>query len=243
MSKKKFKPIEEVIKKEEGEKKEKRQIIVTPKTAVNGSEGQKKYIEAIQNNDIVFCSGPSGSGKTFIAVGMALQYLLVPNSQFSKIIAIRPIVEAGPGPGLGYLPGDLNMKAAPFMAPILIDSLEAFISKPQIAELFKSDRIEVLPVGFCRGRSLRDSLIIVDEAQNATPDQILLVLSRIGENSKMIINGDLDQSDIRGRNGLQDAFERLQGINRIAFVEMTSAEIVRHPLIKEILSRYQKGSK
>ena len=233
MSKKKFKPLE--IKKED-EKEMKQVVTMKAMTAT-----QQKYIDDIKENDIIFCNGPSGSGKTFIAVGMALQGLL--SSQFSRIIAVRPIIESGPS--IGYLPGDIHSKTKEFMSPIFIDSMEAFISKAQISNLEKENKVQTLALGFARGRSLSNAIILCDEMQNSTCDQCLLLLTRlaIGENgkgSKMIFSGDLDQSDIKGKNGLQDAFERLQNISRIAFVEMTTGDIVRHPLIKEILSRYRQ---
>lgn len=248
MSKKKFKPIqttlgklEEAIKKDEGEKKEKRQVVITAKTA-----GQQSYIDAIKNNDIVFCSGPAGSGKTFIAVGMALQYLLA--SSQAKVVLTRPLLEAG-GEHVGFLPGNIVEKASAFLAPVT-DNLNGFTSKNQTETMLKDGRIEIVPIAFMRGRSFLKTYVICDEMQNTTPDQMLLVLSRIsgigdGEEggSKLIISGDLGQSDIKGKNGLQDAFERLQGINRIAFVELTEGDIVRHPLIKLILQRYRKDSK
>jgi phosphate starvation-inducible PhoH-like protein len=213
----------------------KKNVIVSAQTP-----GQKEYIQAILNNDIVFCTGPAGSGKTTVATGIALQHMLAQNPAYEKMVLIRPMKEAC-GEKLGFLPGSLDEKTAPYAAPI-IDNMKVFIDDRQIKNLFYENKIETIPIAFLRGRSLNNCIIIADEAQGLTPEAMLLLLTRLGKESKLLINGDLDQSDIRGENGLYDAMERLQNIPKIAFVELTSADIVRHPLIATILDRYFEQS-
>jgi phosphate starvation-inducible PhoH-like protein len=149
---------------------------------------------------------------------------------------MRPAKEAC-GERIGFLPGDLSEKMAPWAAPIF-DNMEVFIDKTQIRNLLWEDRIEVIPLAFARGRSLNNAFIIVDEAQNVSPEQMLMVLTRLGKNSKMAINGDLAQTDVRGASGLYDAMMRLQGVDGIGFHKMVASDIVRHPLIAKILERY-----
>lgn len=209
----------------------KKNVIVTAQT-----QGQKEYIKKILTNDITFCYGPAGTGKTAVAVGIALQHICVPSPAFDKLVIMRPAKEAC-GERIGYLPGDLSEKMAPWAAPIL-DNMQIFIEAAQIKNLFWENKIEIIPTAFARGRSLNNSFILVDEAQNLSPDQMLMILTRIGKNSKMVLNGDIAQSDIRGTSGLYDAAMRLQDIQGIAFHEMDAADIVRHPLIGKILDRY-----
>lgn len=217
--------------KERKEDRYKKNVIVSALT-----EGQKKYIVQIQNNDITFCYGPAGSGKTAVAVGIALQHICAPQPTYDKLVIMRPAKEAC-DERIGFLPGDMSEKMAPWAAPIL-DNMEVFIEKNQIKNLMWQEKIDVIPLAFARGRSLNNSFIIVDEAQNVSPKQMLMVLTRLGKNSKLVINGDMAQSDIRGTSGLYDALQRLQDIPGIAFCEMDASDIVRHPLIEQILERY-----
>ena len=209
----------------------KKNVIVSAQT-----EGQKRYIIEIKNNSIIFCIGPAGTGKTCVATGMALQALTAPVPAYEKMVIVRPIREAC-GEKIGWVPGDLATKMSDWIAPVM-DNMEVYIDKKQIKNLFWEERIEALPLGLGRGRSFNNAFVIADEAQNYTPEQMLLLLTRIGKNSKLCINGDLDQSDISGNCGLLDAIERLQGIDGISTVEMDATDIVRHPLIAKILERY-----
>ena len=217
--------------KESKEDRYKKNVIVAPQTA-----GQKEYIQKILNNDIVFCTGPAGSGKTACAVGIALQQIMAPIPAYEKIIVMRPLREAC-GEKLGALPGELALKLAPWAQPI-VDNMEVFIDKNQIKNLFYQEKVEVIPIAYARGRSLNKAFVIVDEAQNCTQDQLLLILTRLGKESKMLINGDLAQSDIKSTSGLYDAIQRLHDIPRIDSMELTTCDIVRHPLIAKILERY-----
>lgn len=209
----------------------KKNVIVSAQTA-----GQKKYIIEIKNNDITFCYGPAGSGKTAVAVGIALQHICVAEPAYEKLVIMRPAKEAC-DEKIGFLPGDLDDKMSPWAAPVM-DNMLVFIDQKQIKNLMWERRIEIIPTAYARGRSLNNSFIIVDEAQNLSPKQMLMILTRLGKKSKLVINGDLAQSDIRGDSGLFDAVERLQGIKGISFVEMHNDDIVRHPLIAKILNRY-----
>lgn len=208
----------------------KKPIVVTAQTV-----GQKQYIIDILNNDIVICTGPAGSGKTIIPVGLALQKIMAPNPEYDKIVIVRPAMEAC-GESIGYLPGDVSEKLAPYAAPI-IDNMSVFIDSKTIKDLFYHEKVEILPLAFCRGRSLNNSFIIVDESQNLEPKALLMLLTRLGKGSKLVFNGDMRQSDI-GNSGLADAIDRLQDIDGIAFTELTAVDIVRHPLIGQILERY-----
>lgn len=199
------------------------------------TKGQKRYIQEIKENDIVFCTGPAGTGKTAVAVGMALQYATDASSGMDRIVVMRPVKEAC-GESIGHLPGDLLEKMTPWAAPVL-DNMRVFVDPSQISNLFAQRRIEVVPLAYARGRSLNRSFVIVDESQNLSRDQVLMVLTRIGENSKMVFNGDINQSDIKN-SGLLDAIGRLDGMDGVASVEMGARDIVRNPLISEIVARY-----
>jgi phosphate starvation-inducible PhoH-like protein len=199
--------------------------------------GQKDYILSIKNSQITICTGPAGSGKTAIAVGIALQNVLGTNPAYEKLIIMRPAKEAC-GESIGYLPGELKEKMSPWAAPI-IDNMKIFIDDSQIKNIFWSGAAEIVPLAYCRGRSLNKSFIILDEAQSCTKEQILMALTRIGSGSKMVVNGDLLQSDLTGQNGLADALERLHDLESVAITQMDDRDIVRNPIISEILRRYQ----
>lgn len=223
-SKKKFtKP-----KKEQPEK-FRHKLTVTART-----DGQKRYIQDIQNSEIILCTGPAGSGKTVIAVGMALQSLFA--GEIDQIVIMRPVREAC-DEKIGFLPGNLEDKMGPWAAPV-IDNLKVFLDTVQIRNLLATKRIETIPLAYARGRSLNRCHVIVDEAQNCSPKQLLMILTRIGDGSKMIINGDTSQSDIPSE-GLSDAIRRLKGMRKVAISSMDSSDIVRNPLIAEIIDRYK----
>lgn len=198
------------------------------------NSSQRNYILEIQNNDLVFCTGPAGTGKTAVAVGMALQAVLAEHSAYERLVIIRP-VKAACGESLGYLPGDIQSKMAPWAAPI-VDNMKIFIDQAQIKNLFWSNMVEIVPLALARGRSLVKSFIILDEAQNCSRDQLKMALTRIGEGSKMVITGDLDQSDIQG-DGLEQVIKCLQGMPRTGICNFVRSDIVRNPMISEILRR------
>lgn len=207
-------------------------VSVTAKT-----ENQRKYIQAILNSDIIFCHGSAGTGKTTVAAGIALQLLLEQNSPYEKIVIIRPAKEAC-GENLGALPGDLSEKMLPWALPVLDNCLN-FIDKKILNLLIEQDKIEVIPIAYARGRSLNNCLIIIDEAENLTDKMLLLLLTRFGQGSKMVINGDLEQSDIHN-SGFNDAMHRLAQLDGVSIIMMTDEDVVRHPLVKEILKLYRK---
>lgn len=212
-------------------------IIVSGKTP-----NQKRYIKEIQNpeNHIIICVGPAGTGKTMIAVGLALQGV-VDEKTYDKIVVMRPAREAC-GEQLGALPGDIDDKMGPWAAPVY-DQMSHFIDGSLLRKLAQERKIEVLPLAYARGRSLANSFIIVDEAQNCSPKQMKMVLTRIAENSKMVINGDLMQTDSdfdNHRNGLEDSMIRLDNLQGVGIVKLYEDDIVRHPLIAPILERYNK---
>ena len=207
------------------------EVIVSAKTL-----GQKQYMQAIQENDIVFCAGPAGSGKTVIAAGLGLQMLLA--GKYQKIVVLRPAIEAC-HERIGFLPGSADEKLQPWTAPVF-DNMEVFLKRAVIKDLVIDGKIETVPLGFVRGRSFNNAFIVVDESQNLSVKQTLLVLTRLGQDSKMIFNGDLTQSDLSESNGLADSFDRLQDIKGIGFVSLDASDIVRHRLIGQIIERYQK---
>jgi phosphate starvation-inducible PhoH-like protein len=215
-------------------KKFRHSVVVTAQTA-----GQKEYIKAINANDIVFCIGPAGSGKTAVAVGLALQNMLCDNPAYEKLIVVRPAKEAC-DEKIGFLPGSMDEKMAPWAAPVL-DNMKVFIDQSQIKNMFFENRVEIIPLAYLRGRSLNHSFIIVDEAQNCTPKQMLMILTRLGKGSKMLINGDIAQSDIRVESGLAEAYRLYKDVDGIEFVEMGLGDIVRHPLVAAILQKHAEG--
>jgi phosphate starvation-inducible PhoH-like protein len=201
------------------------------------SVNQRRYIEAIERNDMVFGVGPAGTGKTYLAVAMAISAYL--NKQVARIILTRPAVEAGER--LGFLPGTLQEKVDPYLRP-LYDALYDMLDSERVEKLLERNVIEVAPIAFMRGRTLNDSFIILDEAQNSTPEQMKMVLTRQGFNSKMVVNGDITQIDLPTgrRSGLIDAIEVLKGVLGISFVQFDDKDVVRHTLVQRIVKAYER---
>ena len=201
------------------------------------TKGQLKYVEAMLANDLTFCIGPAGTGKTYLAVAVAVSMLK--KKQIRKIVLARPAVEAGEK--LGFLPGDIQAKVNPYLRP-LFDSLEDMMEFAKMKKFMEMDIIEVIPLAFMRGRTLNEAMIICDEAQNTSPSQMLMVLTRLGRSSKMIITGDVTQVDLeKGQtSGMIDAASTLKGIKGIGFVELNDADIVRHSLVQNIVLAYDK---
>ncbi len=207
---------------------------VKPKT-----RGQKRYIDAIKSHDVVFAIGPAGTGKTYLAVAVALDYLK--SGRVQRIILTRPAVEAGEK--LGFLPGDLMEKVDPYLRP-LYDSIMDMINPDKFYRYREKGIIEIAPLAYMRGRTLNNSFIILDEAQNTTYHQMKMFLTRLGFNSKAVITGDVTQVDIeRGKSGLIECQKILNGIEGIAFVYMTEEDVVRHPLVKKIIKAYEEYEK
>ncbi len=206
--------------------------VLAPKTVT-----QRRYLEAIERNDLVFGIGPAGTGKTYLAVAMAIQALI--GKRVSRIILTRPAVEAGEK--LGFLPGSLQEKIDPYLRP-LYDALYDMLESEKVEKLLERASIEVAPLAFMRGRTLNDSFIILDEAQNTTAEQMKMVLTRQGFNSKMVVTGDVTQIDLPSgrRSGLLDAVEILKGVEGISFVQFDERDVVRHSLVQRIVRAYEK---
>jgi phosphate starvation-inducible PhoH-like protein len=200
---------------------------------------QRQYIKAIKNHDITFGIGPAGTGKTFLAAVLAVQALL--KDECDRLILTRPAVEAGER--LGFLPGDLQQKVNPFLRP-LYDALYEFIDPMKIPELMEKGKIEVAPLAYMRGRTLSNAYVIVDEAQNTTPAQLKMVLTRLGFGSKMIVTGDITQTDLPSTqpSGLVVASQILRNVEGIGFCYLTQADVVRHPLVQKIVAAYEANS-
>ncbi len=204
---------------------------VRPKTG-----GQKRYIDTIRTNIVTFGIGPAGTGKSWLAVACAVAALQA--KEVDRILLTRPAVEAGER--LGYLPGDLMSKVDPYLRP-LYDALHDMVGAEGMAKMFERNQVEVAPLAFMRGRTLNDSFIILDEAQNTTPEQMKMFLTRIGFNSKVVVTGDTTQVDVQGsRSGLIGVHDILQGIEGMAFVRLDSRDVVRHKIVQDIVDAYTR---
>lgn len=205
--------------------------VIKPKTL-----GQKRYVEAVKENDITFAIGPAGTGKTYLAVALAVSYLQ--SRKVGRIILVRPAVEAGEK--LGFLPGDLREKIEPYLRP-LYDALYEMLDAERFHKLVESGTIEIAPLAYMRGRTLNDAFVILDEAQNATPEQMKMFLTRLGFGSKMVITGDITQIDLPNkRSGLVEVRDILVDISGIAFVYLTEHDVVRHELVQRIVKAYEE---
>jgi phosphate starvation-inducible PhoH-like protein len=201
------------------------------------TDGQARYVHAMRDNDLVLCIGPAGTGKTYLAVGMAVT--LLRQGAVKRIVLVRPAVEAGER--LGFLPGDIVAKINPYLRP-LFDSLNDMMEPEQVKRYMENDIIEIVPLAYMRGRTLNSAVIILDEGQNTTVAQMKMFLTRMGNGSKIIVTGDVTQVDLprQTRNGLLDAVHRLRDLDRIAIVYLTEADIVRHPLVQQIVKAYEE---
>jgi len=216
------------------------EVIKTPKRSViSRSKKQKEYVRSLKTNQIIMSLGPAGTGKTYLAVAVALSMLL--EKKVERIILSRPAVEAGEK--LGFLPGDMKDKIDPYLRP-LYDSLYDLLDYDKIQRKIESGAIEIAPLAFMRGRTLKNSFAILDEAQNATETQIKMFLTRIGENSKLVVNGDPSQVDLPNKNqsGLIKAQDILKGIKEISVINFDHQDVMRHPLVTKIVEAYQKNT-
>ena len=217
-----------------------KQLIKTPrKSVIARSEKQSDYIKALKENDIVISLGPAGTGKSFLAVSVAVTLLL--EKKIDRVILSRPAVEAGEK--LGFLPGDMKEKVDPYLRP-LYDALYELFGADKIDKKIESGEIEIAPLAFMRGRTLKNCFAILDEAQNATETQIKMFLTRIGENSKLVVNGDPSQIDLinKSHSGLIKSKNILKDLNEIKIIEFDHTDVVRHPLVSKIIRAYQKKS-
>ncbi|AKD03721.1 PhoH family protein [Pontibacter korlensis] len=221
-------------------------IVTSPDVIVYGSKGgmikaktpnQQKLVDAVEKNDLVFALGPAGTGKTYISVALAVRALK--NKEVKKIIISRPVVEAGES--LGFLPGDMKDKVDPYLRPIY-DALEDMIPVEKLKYYQENKIIEIAPLAYMRGRTLNNAFVLLDEAQNTTPAQMKMFLTRMGPNAKLMVNGDWSQIDLprNQRSGLMEALNILRGVKGIAFVEMSAEDVVRHRLVRDIVNAYSK---
>jgi phosphate starvation-inducible PhoH-like protein len=206
--------------------------LVRPRT-----EGQARYVQALRSHELVFCVGPAGTGKTYLAVANAVAELR--RGQIKKIVLVRPAVEAGEH--LGFLPGDLEAKINPYLRPLL-DALHDLMDYDQIRRYMGNDLIEIAPLAYMRGRTLNDALIILDEGQNATVPQMKMFLTRMGQNARIVVTGDITQVDLPlgTMSGLADAVERLGRIPGVSMILLDKSDIVRHPLVQAIVNAYEE---
>ena len=204
------------------------------------SKRQVEYFNLVRKKDLVFCCGPAGTGKTYLAVAIAVSMLK--SGQIEKIILSRPAVEAGER--LGFLPGDLKEKIDPYLRP-LYDALNDMLSFSEVLKKIENGMIEIAPLAFMRGRTLSNSFIILDESQNTTAIQMKMFLTRLGENSRMIVNGDLSQVDLPSgtKSGLRESINILKDIKDIGFIEFEESDVVRNPLVSKIVSKYNEFEK
>ena len=196
---------------------------------------QKTFYRTIGRNDVTFSIGPAGCGKTYLATHYALKNLA--QGKYDKLVITKPLVEVD-GEKMGYLPGDIDEKTAPYMMSLYYN-MEQIIGKQRLDVLKKAGVVQVIPLAYMRGLTLTDSIVVLDEAQNATPSQIKTFVTRIGQGSKYIVNGDLMQSDIKNENGLEDAIKRFTGLRRVGFSQFDLRDVVRHPIVADMLERYQ----
>ena len=225
---------------EESNVKSFKQLIKTPrKSVIARSEKQSDYIKALKENDIVMSLGPAGTGKSFLAVSVGVTLLM--EKKIERVILSRPAVEAGEK--LGFLPGDMKEKVDPYLRP-LYDALYELFGADKIDKKIESGEIEIAPLAFMRGRTLKNCFAILDEAQNATETQIKMFLTRIGENSKLVVNGDPSQIDLlnKSHSGLIKSREILKDLKEIKIIEFDHNDVVRHPLVSKIIRAYQKKS-
>ncbi|MCT7948531.1 PhoH family protein [Ancylothrix sp. C2] len=201
---------------------------------------QRQYVQAVRTHDLTFCIGPAGTGKTYLAAVLAVQALL--SNQYERLILTRPAVEAGER--LGFLPGDLQQKVNPYLRP-LYDALHEFIDPEKIANLMERGIVEVAPLAYMRGRTLSNAFVILDEAQNTTPAQMKMVLTRLGFNSRMVVTGDLTQTDLplHQASGLSVSQKILEKVEGIAFCYLGKGDVVRHPLVQRIVAAYEEHEK
>ncbi len=201
--------------------------------------GQHSYVQAVRSHDLTICTGPAGTGKTFLATVVAVQALL--DHQYDRLVLTRPAVEAGEK--LGFLPGDIQQKIDPYLRP-LYDALAEFIDPEKMPSLMERGILEVAPLAYMRGRTLNNAFVIVDEAQNTTPAQMKMVLTRLGDHAKMVVTGDLTQTDLSPQqpSGLAVATHVLREVEGIAFCHLGSVDVTRHPLVQKIVTAYDQYS-